>query len=369
MRPLGTDGVKPMQRDAFEVWWTGPQAVVSLPEHIDVSNAGQIRELLLSVINRGALVLIADMSATVSCDNAGADAVVRAYQRAVVSGAQLRLVVAAPIVRRLLALEGLDRLVSIYPSVEAAVAAGMPEVPGPAPRAGPRNRALGPPGPPAAPGPPGPPGPPAAPGPGGVTPAVLWQLIEALSDGVALTDEGGHIVLVNRRMAEMFGYQEAELAGQMVEALLPPDLRMVHRRDRGVYLRQPTARPMGERARLVGLRKDTSTFPVEISLTPLPNADGHLVLAVVRDVTQARRREDLAELARGAVAEQTQRGEELLDRVARNLFQVGLSLEGAVDLPGYVARERIIAALRTLDDTIQEIRGHVLGAAGDPEHG
>ncbi|HTS98739.1 MAG TPA: PAS domain S-box protein [Streptosporangiaceae bacterium] len=355
-----------MQRDAFEVWWTGPQAVVSLPEHIDVSNAGQIRELLLSVINRGALVLIADMSATVSCDNAGADAVVRAYQRAVVSGAQLRLVVAAPIVRRLLALEGLDRLVSIYPSVEAAVAAGMPEVPGPAPRAGPRNRALGPPGPPAAPGPPGPP---AAPGPGGVTPAVLWQLIEALSDGVALTDEGGHIVLVNRRMAEMFGYQEAELAGQMVEALLPPDLRMVHRRDRGVYLRQPTARPMGERARLVGLRKDTSTFPVEISLTPLPNADGHLVLAVVRDVTQARRREDLAELARGAVAEQTQRGEELLDRVARNLFQVGLSLEGAVDLPGYVARERIIAALRTLDDTIQEIRGHVLGAAGDPEHG
>ncbi len=361
-----------MQEDAFAVRWSGRQAVVSLPEHIDVSNAGQIRELLLSVINRGALVLIADMSATVSCDHGGADAVVRAYQRAVVSGAQLRLVVTAPIVRRLLALEGLDRLVSIYQSVEAAVAAGMPEEPGLTRRAGPGSGAPGLAGPGGWAGPrrgdrAGRPGNgPSAPG---VTPAVLWQLIEALSDGVALTDDDGRIVLVNRRIAEMFGYQEVELTGQTIEVLLPPDLRLAHRRDRVAYLHKPATRSMGERARLVGLRKDGSTFPVEISLTPVPNADGHFVLAVVRDVTQARRREDLAELARAAVAEQTQRGQELLDRVARNLFQVGLNLEGAVDLPGYVARERIIAALRTLDDTIHEIRGHVLGAASHPEPG
>ena len=112
----------------------GPQAVVTLPEHIDVSNAGQIREQLLSVINRGATAVIADMTATVSCDQAGADAVARAYQRAVVSGTQLRLVVSAQIVRRMLSLSGLDRLVSIYPSLEAAIAAGAPAVFPPAPR-------------------------------------------------------------------------------------------------------------------------------------------------------------------------------------------------------------------------------------------
>ena len=69
----------------FPVQWTGRQAQVVLPEHIDVSNAGQIREELLSIINQGAEALIADMTATVSCDHAGADAVARAYQRAVVS--------------------------------------------------------------------------------------------------------------------------------------------------------------------------------------------------------------------------------------------------------------------------------------------
>jgi anti-anti-sigma factor len=106
--------------DIYPVRWAGKQAVVTLPEDIDVSNAGQIREQLLSVINRGVAVLIADMTATVSCDYAGGEAIFRAYQRAVISGTDLRLVVTAQIVRRVLSYDGLDRLVSIYPSLEAA---------------------------------------------------------------------------------------------------------------------------------------------------------------------------------------------------------------------------------------------------------
>ena len=63
-----------MLTDICPVQWTGRQAVIALPEHIDVSNAGPIREGLLSVINRGARSLIADLTATISCDHAGAAA-------------------------------------------------------------------------------------------------------------------------------------------------------------------------------------------------------------------------------------------------------------------------------------------------------
>jgi hypothetical protein len=66
--------------------WTGKQAVVTLPEHVGASNSGQVREQLLGLIDRGAVVLIADMTATVSCDQQGADALLRAYQRACGSG-------------------------------------------------------------------------------------------------------------------------------------------------------------------------------------------------------------------------------------------------------------------------------------------
>jgi anti-anti-sigma factor len=332
---------------AFPVEWLGHQAVVSFPEHIDVSNAGQIREELLSVINRGAVVLIADMTATVSCDHAAADAVARAFQRAVVNGTQLRLVVTASVVRHVLGIEGLDRLVSIYPSLEAATAAGTPVTDYPAQaRPGAQTDGKHP------------------PGPGGtkvaaITPAVLWQLIDALGDGLALTAGDGQIVLVNRRLADMFGYEHAELIGRPVETLVPADLRAAHRGYRAGYERAPEARPMGYRARLVGLRKDASTVPVEISLSPVPTATGHFTLAVIRDATEIRRREDLADLARAAVAEQTHRGQELLDRVVHSLFSVGLSLQAAIDLPSDVARERITEALGRLDDTIHEIRDHL----------
>jgi anti-anti-sigma factor len=115
--------------DVYPVRWMGRQAIVALPEHIDVSNASQIREELLWLINRGASPLIVDMTATLSCDQSGAAAVMRAHQRALASDTQLRLVVTAQIVHRVLGINGLDRLISVYPCVEAATAAGTPSVP------------------------------------------------------------------------------------------------------------------------------------------------------------------------------------------------------------------------------------------------
>ena len=106
--------------------WLGRRAIVILPGHLDASNAVPVGAELLAVISRGAGVLIVDMTATASCDHAGADAMVRAWQRAIGNGTPLRLVAPAPIVRRVLAVNGLDHLVSIYPSREAAIAAGPP---------------------------------------------------------------------------------------------------------------------------------------------------------------------------------------------------------------------------------------------------
>lgn len=67
-----------------------------------------------------------------STAGSGAEALARAHHRAAANGTQLRLVVTADPVRRVLSFSGLDLLVSVYPTVEAAVAAGAehPEVPG-----------------------------------------------------------------------------------------------------------------------------------------------------------------------------------------------------------------------------------------------
>ncbi len=337
--------------------WTGKQAVVTLPEDIDVSNAGQIREQLLTVINRGAAVLIADMTATVSCDYAGGEAVNRAYQRAVISGTDLRLVVTAHIVRRVISYNGLDRLVSIYPSLEAAQAVRAPAevlglVPGPVSvRAD--AQAL-----PSRPTPRGSSRPAARPSDrnrAAVTPAEIRSLVDALQDGVALTDDDGAFALASRRLEEMFGYEHGELLGRTVERLIPADLQAAHRSHRAAYAEAPRTRPMTDR--LVGLRKDATTFPVEISLSPVTTAAGHFAFAVIRDAAAARHLEELIDPARSAVAaERAQDGRELLDTIITRLFQLGLLLQAVIDLPADTVGQRIEEALGHLDDTIREIR-------------
>ena len=327
-----------MRDDRFPVEWTGRQAVVAFPGHVGISNVDQLRDRLLTVINRGATVLIADMTRTLSCDHAGVETIARACQRATINGTQVRLVVTAPGVRRVLAIEGLDRMVPIFPSLEAATAAGH----GPGWPHSDRAEV-------------------SAATARSVTPAVLWQLLDALGDGLLLATHDGKIALVNRRCAEMFGYRREELTGLPVDALVPSEVRTAHQGYRAGYHREPEPRPMAERARLVALRKDGATFPVEITLSPVPTASETFVLAVIRDAAEPRRRSDLFDLAQGAVADQPRVTRDLLDRVVHRLFQVGLSVQAASRLPGDVARERLAEALDQLDDTILEIRNYALG--------
>ena len=326
-----------MGDDPFPVEWTGRQAIVAFPNHVDVSNVGQLRDRLLSVINRGPAVLIADMTDTASCDHSAVEAVARACQQAAMSGTQVRLVVTAPRVRRVLSIEGLDRLVPIYPSLAAAIGREPSRPPRDGIRASPASART-------------------------ITPAVLWQLIDALGDGLALTDHQGRIALVNQRCAEMFGYQREELIGLPVDSLVPSDVRAAHPGYRAGYQQAPQARPMAERTRLAGLRKDGATLPVEISLSPVPTASENFVLAVIRDASEIRPRTDLADLARDAAADQGTG--DLLDRVVHRLFQVGLSLQTAASLPGEVVRERLSDALDGLDDVIHEIRDYAFTSGG-----
>jgi len=121
--------------DRYPVRWAGRRAIMTLPRHVGESNAGQIRELLLLVINRGATELAVDMTETAWCDQAGEAALARAQQRAAAAGAQLRLVVTAEAVKRVLTRSGLDRLIAIYPSLEAATATGAIVIPMPRARA------------------------------------------------------------------------------------------------------------------------------------------------------------------------------------------------------------------------------------------
>ena len=100
-------------------------AVVTLPGEIDVTNDGQVQDMLARALDGGAAVLVADAGGTSVCGCAGVNALIDAQHRAAAAGAQLR-VVASPAVRRILQLTGASDVLDTYPTLTAALA-GQPD--------------------------------------------------------------------------------------------------------------------------------------------------------------------------------------------------------------------------------------------------
>jgi anti-sigma B factor antagonist len=96
--------------------WSGRHAVVIMPSEIDISNSGEVCDLLLSVIRQDPDTITADLTRTTFCDSAGIHAIVRVNRQARSRGAELRLAVGGSRVARVLELTGLDRIIPVYPS-------------------------------------------------------------------------------------------------------------------------------------------------------------------------------------------------------------------------------------------------------------
>jgi PAS domain S-box-containing protein len=116
-------------------------------------------------------------------------------------------------------------------------------------------------------------------------------VVESSPNGMLMADKSGTILLVNRQIEQLFGYQRAELIGQSVEMLVPQRMRSHHAGDRAEFFAHSESRAMGKGRDLYGVRKDGQEFPLEIGLNPIRTPDGMRVLASVVDISGRKRAE------------------------------------------------------------------------------
>ncbi|MDX1456840.1 MAG: PAS domain S-box protein [Marinobacter sp.] len=120
----------------------------------------------------------------------------------------------------------------------------------------------------------------------------LRKVVEYAPNAIVLIDRTGQILMVNAQTEALFGYSRQELIGESVEILVPLRFRGAHPGYRKMFFDNPVKRAMGAGRELYGLRKDTSEFPIEIGLNPIPESSEMLALASIIDISERKREEE-----------------------------------------------------------------------------
>ncbi len=114
--------------------------------------------------------------------------------------------------------------------------------------------------------------------------SAMWiaeNIIYGEQPSIALmsTDGGGRILYMNGRAQALFGYEDWEMRGKLVEILIPVQLRDIHVRYREEYVKNPGPRTMGQAIHkdLHGLTKSGIEIPLIITLWPT-RREGNLVV-------------------------------------------------------------------------------------------
>jgi diguanylate cyclase (GGDEF)-like protein/PAS domain S-box-containing protein len=113
----------------------------------------------------------------------------------------------------------------------------------------------------------------------------LRAFMETARDGVVVIDDSGLIHEFNRAAESLFGYAANEVVGTSLNRLMPEREAKQH----DDHLRNPHhsgVRTMAKGRQIVGLRKDGSTFPAEITVGNARVEDKCIYVGVVRDITE-----------------------------------------------------------------------------------
>jgi PAS domain S-box-containing protein len=193
------------------------------------------------------------------------------------------------------------------------------------------------------------------------TETFVWALLNAAPDGVIVVEDGGRVVLANRRAETLFGYDHGELLSVTLEDLIPEPAREVHQEHRARYGTDPRSRPMGDGLQLCGRRRDGSEVPIEISLSPMYENSARIVIATIRTLRDSSQHD-----AALVLAEADRIAQQLTEDIIRRLFGVGLSLQSAHGQAADVVARRCNDAVDALDDIIHEIRTTICGMRPEP---
>ncbi len=111
-------------------------------------------------------------------------------------------------------------------------------------------------------------------------------LVESASYAMVLVNDESFITLVNSKTEKLFGYERSELIGTKFGRLIQEQFRYKYYDLSEKFFNESDIKTSGGNNELFFIRKDCTPFQVEIDLTPIETAEGHMVLISIFDITE-----------------------------------------------------------------------------------
>lgn len=120
----------------------------------------------------------------------------------------------------------------------------------------------------------------------------LDALMEAAGDAIIIIDEKGLIQRFNPAAEKMFGYSESEVRGRNVSLLMPEPNRGRHDGYLARYARTGEAAVIGKGRQETGLRSNGESFPMQLSVGEIRQADQRSFVGIIRDISEMRQAQE-----------------------------------------------------------------------------
>jgi two-component system sensor kinase FixL len=116
-------------------------------------------------------------------------------------------------------------------------------------------------------------------------------LIATAVDGIMVIDETATVQIYNKACERLFGYAADEVVGRNVKMLMPPPYREAHDGYVGHYVETREKHIIGIGREVFGLRKDGTTFPMNLSVGEGYIGDLHIFVGIITDLTERQARD------------------------------------------------------------------------------
>ena len=117
-------------------------------------------------------------------------------------------------------------------------------------------------------------------------------ILETAVDAIITIDERGKVESMNPAAERLFGYPSAEVIGHNVKLLMPEPYRHEHDDYLNNYLTTGQKKIIGIGREVVGLRKDGSTFPMDLAVSEVRLGMRRLFTGIVRDISERKQAEE-----------------------------------------------------------------------------